>query len=220
VDWSGVAYVGRVAKDDTITGHEVHAVSRGAPHRVEIWAFQAECRGFETRLPLQILASQECSDTQPGSTGRVRRQTRSSCDRRPRSGSRFFAGISRTTSVSACPKRPDAVGNEGDGHEDEANKQHLDGAGPADSVLVANCGSMAKKEGRRLGIGESHDQNGLPSTLSGVELRPLRKMPTLGEARLAAAMTATPEPVARIAERAGMEIHRAGPVREPTAARE
>ena len=47
------------ALDDTITGHEMLAPSRGRLLRQHASAFQAEalqaqCRGFETRLPLQI----------------------------------------------------------------------------------------------------------------------------------------------------------------------
>jgi hypothetical protein len=41
----------------------MHAVSRGAPHRMEIQAFQAECRGFETRLPLQTTHFADRYDT-------------------------------------------------------------------------------------------------------------------------------------------------------------
>ena len=41
------------ANDDTITGQEMLGLSRGVPQRIAASAFQAECRGFETRLPLQ-----------------------------------------------------------------------------------------------------------------------------------------------------------------------
>jgi hypothetical protein len=40
--------------DDTITGHEMLGLPRGVPQRTAVSAFQAECGGFETRLPLQI----------------------------------------------------------------------------------------------------------------------------------------------------------------------
>ena len=46
--------------------------------------------------------------------------------------------------------------------------------------------------------------NGFPRTESGVELRLLRKMLSPEEAALAAVLTATPDPVARIATRAGL----------------
>ena len=51
--------------------------------------------------------------------------------------------------------------------------------------------------------------NGFPRTESGVELRVLHKMLSPEEAALAAVLTATPEPVAWIAERAGLTVGRA-----------
>ena len=40
--------------DDTISGHEMLDLPRGVLLRTDARAFQAECRGFETRLPLQF----------------------------------------------------------------------------------------------------------------------------------------------------------------------
>jgi electron transport complex protein RnfB len=62
--------------------------------------------------------------------------------------------------------------------------------------------------------------NGFPRTESGVELQVLRKMVSPEEAALAAVMTATPEPVIRIAERAGVDIHAAGQMLKTLARRE
>jgi Na+-translocating ferredoxin:NAD+ oxidoreductase subunit B len=62
--------------------------------------------------------------------------------------------------------------------------------------------------------------NGFPRTESGVELRLLRRMLTPEEAAVAAAMTATPEPVARIAERGGIDTHRAARILKDLARRE
>jgi electron transport complex protein RnfB len=62
--------------------------------------------------------------------------------------------------------------------------------------------------------------NGFPRTESGVELKILRKMVSPGEAALAAVMTATPEPVARIAERAGLAVRDAGEILKELARRE
>jgi len=56
--------------DDTITGQEMHALPRGVPHRISTQAFQAECRGFETRLPLQS-SFRSWRDTQPVPLGCV-----------------------------------------------------------------------------------------------------------------------------------------------------
>ena len=49
--------------DDTITGHATLGPPRGVPQRMAAQAFQAECRGFETRLPLQNSGIYECTDT-------------------------------------------------------------------------------------------------------------------------------------------------------------
>ena len=62
--------------------------------------------------------------------------------------------------------------------------------------------------------------NGFPRTESGVELRILRKMVSPEEAALASIMTATPEPVVRIAERAGLGVHEAGQMLKTLARRE
>jgi electron transport complex protein RnfB len=62
--------------------------------------------------------------------------------------------------------------------------------------------------------------NGFPRTESGVELQLLRRMLTPEEAALAAVMTATPEPVARIAERGGIDTHRAARILKDLARRE
>jgi hypothetical protein len=44
----------RSTDEDTITGHEMLGLPRGLPQRSGSPAFQAECRGFETRLPLHF----------------------------------------------------------------------------------------------------------------------------------------------------------------------
>jgi electron transport complex protein RnfB len=62
--------------------------------------------------------------------------------------------------------------------------------------------------------------NGFPRTESGVELKLLRKMVSPEEAALAAVMTATPEPVAWIAERAGVDVREAGQMLKGLARRE
>ena len=62
--------------------------------------------------------------------------------------------------------------------------------------------------------------NGFARTESGVELRILRKMVSPEEAALAAVMTATPEPVVRIAERAGVEVRDACRILKGLARRE
>ena len=62
--------------------------------------------------------------------------------------------------------------------------------------------------------------NGFPRTESGVELRLLAKMLTPEEASLACLMTATPEPIALIAERAGWETHRTAQMLKDLARRE
>ena len=55
----------------------MHARPRGAPHCIEAQAFQAECRGFETRLPLpelrglQVVRNLE-SRLDDGNRGRIR----------------------------------------------------------------------------------------------------------------------------------------------------
>jgi len=71
-------------RDDTITGHATLGPPRGMLLRSGAPAFQAECRGFETRLPLQFLLvakgdrrpPRTCgtdaaarSDSQPGRAG-------------------------------------------------------------------------------------------------------------------------------------------------------
>src|ERR1700690_1871889 len=56
----------REVDHDTITGHEMLASPRATPHRKEVQAFQAECRGFETRLPLQTQASMCAARTGEG----------------------------------------------------------------------------------------------------------------------------------------------------------
>jgi len=50
--------------DDTIAGHEMLALPRGVLLRIAAPAFQAECRAFETRLPLQTPCHAQ-RDTQP-----------------------------------------------------------------------------------------------------------------------------------------------------------
>jgi electron transport complex protein RnfB len=62
--------------------------------------------------------------------------------------------------------------------------------------------------------------NGFPRTESGVELKILRKMVSPREAALASVMTATPEPVARIAERAGVPVREAAEILKDLARRE
>jgi electron transport complex protein RnfB len=62
--------------------------------------------------------------------------------------------------------------------------------------------------------------NGFPRTESGVERKILRKMVSPQEATLAAVMTATPEPVTTIAERAGLAVHEAGQILKELARRE
>jgi electron transport complex protein RnfB len=62
--------------------------------------------------------------------------------------------------------------------------------------------------------------NGFPRTESGVELKILRKMVSAEEAAVACVMTATPEPVGRIAERAGIEVREAGQILKELARRE
>jgi Na+-translocating ferredoxin:NAD+ oxidoreductase subunit B len=62
--------------------------------------------------------------------------------------------------------------------------------------------------------------NGFPRTESGVELKILGKMMSPEEAALAATMTATPEPVVRIAERAGLEVHATSQMLKALARRE
>jgi electron transport complex protein RnfB len=62
--------------------------------------------------------------------------------------------------------------------------------------------------------------NGFPRTESGVELRILGKMVSPEEAGLASVMTATPEPVAWIADRAGLSVHDAGQMLKSLARRE
>jgi hypothetical protein len=54
----------QAANDDTITGHEMLGLPRGVPLRIRTQAFQAECRGFETRLPLHFPFRAQ-HDTQP-----------------------------------------------------------------------------------------------------------------------------------------------------------
>jgi uridine phosphorylase len=62
---SVAAVPGRVAtRDDTITGHVACAPPRGMPRRLAASPFQAEYRGFETHLPLQI-PFRAWHDTQP-----------------------------------------------------------------------------------------------------------------------------------------------------------
>jgi hypothetical protein len=68
----------------------MQAVSRAAPHRKEIQAFQAECRGFETRLPLQT-PFRAWRDTQP-----LRRERREGC-----SGVATTLGSSKSVSLLA-----------------------------------------------------------------------------------------------------------------------
>jgi electron transport complex protein RnfB len=62
--------------------------------------------------------------------------------------------------------------------------------------------------------------NGFPRTDSGVELKILRKMVSPQEAALASVMSATPEPVPVIAERAGWPVHEAGQMLKELARRE
>ncbi len=62
--------------------------------------------------------------------------------------------------------------------------------------------------------------SGFPHTESGVELRILRKMVSPEEAALASVMTATPEPVVRIAEHAGLQVHETGQMLKALARRE
>ena len=62
--------------------------------------------------------------------------------------------------------------------------------------------------------------NGFPRTESGVELRLLHKMLSPEEAALAAVLTATPEPVARIAERGGLAVDQAAALLKRLARRE
>ena len=62
--------------------------------------------------------------------------------------------------------------------------------------------------------------NGFPRTESGVELRLLRKMLSPEEAALAAVLTATPDPVARIAEHAGLTVGRTAAILKDLARRE
>ena len=50
--------------EDTITGHATLGLPRGVLLRLAASAFQAECRGFETRLPLQTPCHAQ-RDTQP-----------------------------------------------------------------------------------------------------------------------------------------------------------
>jgi hypothetical protein len=51
-------------REDTITGHEMLGPLSTVPLRSRSAAFQAECRGFETRLPLQF-PFRAHDDTQP-----------------------------------------------------------------------------------------------------------------------------------------------------------
>jgi electron transport complex protein RnfB len=62
--------------------------------------------------------------------------------------------------------------------------------------------------------------SGFPRTDSGVELEILRKMVSPAEAAVAAAMSATPEPVVRIAERAGVSVHETAQILKALARRE
>jgi electron transport complex protein RnfB len=62
--------------------------------------------------------------------------------------------------------------------------------------------------------------NGFPRSQSGVELEILRKMVSPQEAAVACVMTATPEPVTRIAERAGLSVREAGGILKELARRE
>jgi electron transport complex protein RnfB len=62
--------------------------------------------------------------------------------------------------------------------------------------------------------------NGFPRTESGVELKILRKMVSAEEAAVACVMTATPEPVGRIAERAGLPARETGQILKELARRE
>src|SRR3972149_10536435 len=41
-------------REDTITGHDSLGLLSTVPQRSDVAAFQAECRGFETRLPLHL----------------------------------------------------------------------------------------------------------------------------------------------------------------------
>ena len=66
-------------------------------------------------------------------------------------------------------------------------------------------GAFMDDEYERLAAALDRLANGFPRTESGVELQLLRRMLTPEEAALAAVMTATPEPVARIAERGGID---------------
>ena len=56
--------------DDMITGHEMLAPQRGILLRYPAPAFQAECRGFETRLPLHF-PFRAHDDTQPFRRGPI-----------------------------------------------------------------------------------------------------------------------------------------------------
>jgi Na+-translocating ferredoxin:NAD+ oxidoreductase subunit B len=84
----------------------------------------------------------------------------------------------------------------------------------------ATLGALMKDDFERLADALDRLANGFPRTESGVELRILRKMVSREEAALASVMTATPEPVVRIAERAGLEIHEAGQMLKSLARRE
>jgi Na+-translocating ferredoxin:NAD+ oxidoreductase subunit B len=88
------------------------------------------------------------------------------------------------------------------------------------TVNIDSGGAFMDDEYERLADALDRLANGFPRTESGVELRLLRKMLTPEEASLAAVMTATPEPIARIAARGAMDIHRAALMLKDLARRE